>query len=264
MITRVLRNRFVFNPVLLSAAVKPFTGNRYAIALFDMIQTLMPEHKSRLVKMKPIDAAKEFARLFSRTYFPVQFKVINLQYIDNEYILERFLDQAPIIQRCLRRFDYDQSLSIKPGGQILASVICEQPESCHGSRIVVIDEFRRRMRVQVADNFISMIPETGYSLSFIKSVLGDYPGLIDRCQWLFQRTGNAWLDTRGLSVQWRMDEIEPLAAAWPECQEIERRMADFDTWLEANYELRSSKIISALAAARKTTLSEIFKGDTHV
>jgi hypothetical protein len=169
-ITRVLRNRFIFGPSLLSSAIKPFNGLDHRFAFHKLVEEYLPEED-----LSGPNAVKKFAALFSKKYFPIAAGTYSPE-------MEDLIKGIPARFHGMSRYNYD-AYAI-PDAQMLASVLCISPVSA-GARVVVMEKFAKK----------GGEPLDGWLLEDVLDGIGNkYPGLQDWCRWSFNQTGNFWLD----------------------------------------------------------------------
>lgn len=264
MITLILKHRFIVGPVLLSSVTKHFAGFEHIFRFYDLVKDYMPEERENLMKLAPTDAAREFIKLFSKRYFDIKVRdTWGQEWQDGAFIersmLSELVRRIPIEWHGLNQWDYE-AFNGMPRSQLVAETICQCPfESM--SRVAVQAQF---LKVAGDDKgLLKLLPKKGYRIEDIEVALsdGEFPGLLARCQWLFSRTGNQWLDHSHRSVEWSRENVDDLTRDWKTYIEIDKQMKDFDSWLKDHMPARSAQVIKYLAQRIGKPLVEILGGE---
>jgi hypothetical protein len=216
--------------------------------LFDLVKEYIPEERARLLKMVPADAAKEFIKAFSKRYFPLRQSDRQDQYYYHANLNHMTL-HIPLDWHGMKEWDYEPIRGISHA-QLLAESICVCPfEGQRNDRIAVLTQFTKVMGEEAAEPLIKLLPSRGCPIEDVEQALKDspYPGLLPWCQWVFARTGNRWLDTSHGGVEWSRETVDQLTQQWPRYLEMDRKMKDFDKWLNVNLPWRSAEVITYVA-----------------
>jgi len=237
-ITLILRHRFIFQPVLLSSFIEPFDGLDRTFKLYDLVREYTPEEYNHLLKMQPVTAAVEFAKIFSKRYFPIDSNNTNYN-----PLIKRLTDDIPLDWHGFNPWNYEEFYRIGKA-QLLAEVICVTPDHVTGSRVAVSEVFIENIKgVDEARSLVNKLPVYGCQLDDLEVILKDrYSGLLLWCHWLFNRTGNIWLDN-DRQADWSRDLVDQLTRAWPLYLKMDSEMKSFDKWLSNDFSARSTEII---------------------
>lgn len=259
MITVILRNQFIIRPVRLNSIIKPFTGYEHVYRLYGLVHEYIPEEREPMLKLLPLDAAKQFVKSFSRRYFPIKDTI----YYDAEFWMKQLVESAAADFYGMRDIQYEPTRGI-PRAQLLAETICTCPfERVRNDRIAVITEFTKRMGDDAGELLVNLLPSKGCKLRDVNEALADspYPGLLYWCRWIFGKTGNSWLDKTFGSIDWGHENIERVTREWKAFFLIDKEMKQFDTWLSNSLPARSAEVIKYVSERIKNkpkTLLEVF------
>jgi hypothetical protein len=242
-IALVLRHRFILQPVLLSSVIEPFVGIEHTGKLYNLVKEYTPEEYGRLGNLTPLGVAQRFAEAFSKSYFlvrtpdPYTYRGDGGQ--PERDAVQRFVYNIPLEWRGLRRYDYDSGgLGLS---HQLAGVLCECPFTQNGPRLAILDRFKKNAGAGPA----KLLPANGWPLEDIEPALegSPWPGLLDKCRWLFHRTGNLWLDNDHGAPGWERQTVDDLARDWLLYLEADKRMREFDSWLGHAFPSRAAEVI---------------------
>ena len=243
MISLILRNRLVFGPPLWTAVIRPLKGLDKTAQLYALAKEYTPELCGKMSALDPTGAAVAFVKAFSARWFPIQ--VAHQSWGNEGPNINRLVSSIPVTNRTFEEWQYEGWN--RPDGQLLAGIIVQKPPRLTGSRIVVIDRFKTKLGDAVAEPLVGLLPETGLSLAAaVRKLKGSpWPGLADRCRWLYSRTGNIWLDgwDRNRDLAWNRKMVEQLSGDWPACIETEKRIKDFDEWVSKDFTARCTEVI---------------------
>jgi len=264
MISLVLKHRLFFAPVLLTSVVKPFAGMQHVARFYGLVDEYLPEEKARLLKLAPTDAAGEFIKAFSKRYFPLNEHVVLDSYSDfgkQLYNLERLNRAIPLTWEGMDEGSYEPTYNQMPFAQLLTEALCVCPfHNTHVSRLPVVDEFGKK----AGEELLKFIPKDGHAFEHMEWALegSPHPGLLLWCRWLFQKTGNVWLDRNDHQfTDWSRETVDDLAKAWPLYLELDKQMKDFDKWLTGQLQAHTAQIVRYVAKRmekRPKTLAEVF------
>ncbi len=243
MIVTILRRRLILAPTKPSSVIKHFDGIEHIFRFHSLVKEYLPEDLDKLMAKGHADAAEEFAKLFSKRYFPILRN-------RGDSMLSSVTQSMVVEWYGMREWEYDSLRLISPA-RLLASTICVCPVQ-EGSRIPVIEHFQ----TLVGD---LKLPAKGLSLGQVEMALegSPYPGLLLWCQWLFSETGNVWLDTAGLSPDWDRETVDQLTADWATYPEMDKQMTEFNKWFKVDVPKRSAEILKYIKR-RPKTLFEVF------
>jgi hypothetical protein len=147
-IAAILRRRFIFAPPLLSDVAKLFKGYEALSRLFELVSEYIPEEKDGMLGINPTAAALHFATVFSKKYFPLDYRSDYGGYYRveerNEYALNRLIAHIPWDWRGQSRSDYDSNWRGVPPGELIAKVISVCPWPGDG-RLAVLDGFKQEI-----------------------------------------------------------------------------------------------------------------------
>ena len=200
MIATVLRRRLIFAPPMLSDVAKLFKGYEALSRLFELVNEYIPDEREKMLGINPTAVAQHFANIFSKKYFPLDYRSDYGGYYRveerNEYALNRLLAHIPWDWRGQSRSEYDSNWRGVPPGELIAKVISVCPWPGDG-RLAVLDGFKDTVKYEhKSESILKQLPSKGYPLKEIEVLLKDSPftGLLERCRWVHGRTGNVWLD----------------------------------------------------------------------
>lgn len=256
MITLVLRHRLIFNPPMLSDVAKVFKGYESLSRLYELVKEYTPTEREVMLALTPTGAAQHFADAFSKRYFPLDdYRGVEVDYglleERNQYALNRLFRHIPCSWRGMTRSRYDSTWQRVPPGELIAKVICACPWE-GDDRLAVLDGFKDIVKNErKSESILKRLPSRGYKLKEIEAALEDsaFPGLIDRCRWVFGATGNIWLDAMGETTdrEWSRENVERLTRDWPLCKEIEKKMDAFDSWSGHDMPARCAEVVDYMA-----------------
>lgn len=233
MIALVLRNRFIPAPISLMKLIDRFHGLPERCRLDELIREYTPEKHEAFLKLPIGQVPLAFAKAFEKRYFPLHVyyhgDTLDLQYIPCEYY---GIDT------------YDDTYRISKG-QILAGCLTTAP--ANHTRSALLDWLREEIGVSL----VGRLPERGYTVQQLSKLLKDcpYTGLLTRCKWIHSCTGNIILDTSA-RLLWTRENVEKIAAAYPDSKLLLEEMKQFDTWVSKDFKDKAKEVIDYLCPER--------------
>lgn len=248
-----LINRFrSLGPPSLSAIIGKFGDIEDYQQFLMLIRDYLPEYETEIL-VEPPEAGQiaKFASRFEDRYFPLSYHLVDFMFNETRY--SNLTRSIPIEVRGFTWEDYDQiSSDARPGFQLMVYLL-ENPYGNGDNERVSLAE---ACIEHVGQELLERVPEGGIGNARANELFNStrYKPIAMLCDWLFQSTGNFFLDTdiEFMSYnmgepEWDKETVETLTRQWQAAELFDTAVSEFAEWLEVDLKAHFQEILDFIA-----------------
>lgn len=221
-----------------------------------LIRDYVPEYEQEILRELGAAAQIEkFASRFEDRYFPLAYYLKEATLNDFGYS-----DLTRAIPVEIRGFTYDEydriSADARDGFQLLVYLL-ESPYADNEDRVALAEA----CAMHVGRDLVEQVPEGGISHTVVHALFdkSPYKAIAQLSDWLFQDTGNFFLDTdeeffsynMPNTPSWDKENVEQLTRDWQQADAINEEINNLVEWLEASPRDRFGQILEFIEKKKK-------------